>query len=153
MDTQAASSCALRSCTHTMETDSAWSNFLCQTCPSHFERLEGPTTHLELQCRECPWSIKRALILKSPICPYALSILPEILTDSYTIYNIDLNIFPKCKLTHGIGCPSMQRVPKPGSAVRAPSRLLVWGSSGMSLLQRHKQNAFLLITLDILNYL
>lgn len=38
--------------------------------------------------------------------------------------------------THGMGSLSMQRVPNPGFSVRAPSSLLMWGSSGKSLLQR-----------------
>ena len=42
--------------------------------------------------------------------------------------------------THGMGSPSMQRVPNPGLSVRAPSSLFVWGSSGKSLLQRHRES-------------
>lgn len=42
--------------------------------------------------------------------------------------------------THSMGSPSMQRVPNPGSSVRAPRSLLMWGSSGKSLLQRHRES-------------
>lgn len=73
-DTPAASSCALRSCTRTLEMDFPWSSCLGRTSPSHFQRLAGRTTRPLLQCSGCPWSAERDKFIFNSKSPFYASV-------------------------------------------------------------------------------